>query len=623
MKLNQLKIGHRLALGFGLVVLLMATIVALLTQRLDGINKNNAHIVELQRRAVLADDWRGLVHLNANRALAIAKAGGPGKTADFFGPPMKTTSERISKLQEELRTLVDSDQGKEMLTAISQKREAYTTVRKGVLDILMAGDATTADTMLNAQMIPASEAYLSALEVLANYQRDRVAQASEMVQADVRTAEFQLLAMLAIAVLMAAGFGWLTTRSIVAPLNRTIEATRHIAGGDLSRPIVAEGKDEMAEMQSSLAAMQQSLRTVISEVRAGSDSIGTASAQIASGNQDLSSRTEQTSGNLQQAASSLEELTGTVGQTADSARTANQLAASASQAAQRGGNVVGQVVSTMQDINTSSRRIADIISTIDGIAFQTNILALNAAVEAARAGEQGRGFAVVASEVRSLAQRSAQAAREIKTLIQDSVSKVETGTRLVQDAGSAMDDIVSGVQRVTDVIAEISAATTEQTVGLRQVNEAVADLDQMTQQNAALVEESAAAAESLAEQSRKLGTVVASFTLNETARAQGLNTVHASVPTSAHSHASPNRSAASAHAARPSVKAVTQQVLAAASKPKPADKFQAKAQPQPQPQTQTSPAKAAEPASSRPNAASKTPKKAASTTAADGDWESF
>jgi len=222
----------------------------------------------------------------------------------------------------------------------------------------------------------------------------------------------------------------------------------------------------------------------------------------------------------------------------------------------------------------------------------------------------------VASEVRSLAQRSAQAAREIKTLIQDSVSKVETGTRLVQDAGSAMDDIVSGVQRVTDVIAEISAATTEQTVGLRQVNEAVADLDQMTQQNAALVEESTAAAESLADQSRKLGTVVASFRLNESARAPGQSAVHASVPTFAPSHASPNRSAASVPVARPSVKAVTQQVLAAASKPKPSDKFQAKAQPQPQPQPQSTPAKAAEPAS-------KSPKKAASTTAADGDWESF
>jgi methyl-accepting chemotaxis protein len=266
-------------------------------------------------------------------------------------------------------------------------------------------------------------------------------------------------------------------------------------------------------MQRSLLTMQDSLRRLVGEVQSGSESISTASTQIATGNLDLSNRTEQTAGSLQQAASSLEELTGTVGQTAESARTANQLANAASTAAQRGGSVVSQVVSTMDEINTSSKKIADIIGTIDGIAFQTNILALNAAVEAARAGEQGRGFAVVASEVRSLAQRSAQAAREIKGLIQASVEKVEAGTRLVQDAGHAMGDIVGGVQRVTDVIGEISAATSEQNSGLRLVNEAVAGLEQMTQQNAALVEESAAAAESLNDQVKRLGGLVGAFRL--------------------------------------------------------------------------------------------------------------
>ena len=253
------------------------------------------------------------------------------------------------------------------------------------------------------------------------------------------------------------------------------------------------------------------MEAVIAAVRSGADSIGTASSEIASGNQDLSSRTEQTASNLQRAASSLEQLTGTVRQTADSARTADQLAASATTVALRGGTVVSQVVSTMNEISASSRRIGDIVGTIDSIAFQTNILALNAAVEAARAGEQGRGFAVVASEVRSLAQRSAEAAREIKGLIGASVEKVESGSRLVADAGATMGEIVSSVQRVTDLISEISAATNEQSAGIAQVNNAVAQLDESTQQNAALVEEGTAAAESLSEQSRQLMKAVAAF----------------------------------------------------------------------------------------------------------------
>ena len=288
---------------------------------------------------------------------------------------------------------------------------------------------------------------------------------------------------------------------------------QRIASGDLTQDVPVHGSSDAVVVLRSLQELQESLRRTLGAIRGGADGVSVAAQEIATGNADLSTRTEQTASNLQQAASSMAQLTSTVNQTAESARTANQLASSASEVAARGGQVVAQVVSTMDEINTSSKKIADIIGTIDGIAFQTNILALNAAVEAARAGEQGRGFAVVASEVRSLAQRSAEAAREIKTLIGASVERVESGSRLVQDAGNTMGEIVASVQRVTDIIGEISAAASEQSGGIGQVNGAVTQLDQMTQQNAALVEESAAAAESLKEQAQRLTAVVATFKL--------------------------------------------------------------------------------------------------------------
>jgi methyl-accepting chemotaxis protein len=305
------------------------------------------------------------------------------------------------------------------------------------------------------------------------------------------------------------------TRSILVPLRQGVDAATVIAGGDLSQSLDSTHRDELGDLLRAIGKMQTSLHGVVGQVRRSSDNIGTASAEIATGNQDLSARTEQTASNLQQAASSMEQLTGTVKQSADSARQANQLASSAAEVAARGGAVVSQVVATMDDINASSKKIADIIGVIDGIAFQTNILALNAAVEAARAGEQGRGFAVVASEVRSLAQRSAEAAKEIKGLIGASVEKVEGGSRLVADAGRTMTEIVGSVQRVSDIIGEITAAATEQSQGIGEVNGSVAQLDQMTQQNAALVEQSAAAAESLREQAARLAAVVGTFRLND------------------------------------------------------------------------------------------------------------
>ncbi len=306
----------------------------------------------------------------------------------------------------------------------------------------------------------------------------------------------------------------LNMHSICKPLDEAQRVAKAIAGGDLSQSIRFEGRDEVADLLRALADMQQGLGTLVAQVRDASGNIATASQEIATGNQDLSHRTEQTASNAQAAVSSLSQITATVQQTASSSQMANQLAASASSTATRGGSVVEQAVSSMHEISASSRKIGDIIGLIDSIAFQTNILALNAAVEAARAGEQGRGFAVVASEVRSLAQRSAAAASDIKVLIQSSVTAVSGGVRHVEDAGTAMKDIVSSVQRVGDIIGEITAAATEQSAGIGQVNQSVGEIDRMTQQNAALVEESAAAAESLREQAARLSQVVQQFRLS-------------------------------------------------------------------------------------------------------------
>ena len=322
----------------------------------------------------------------------------------------------------------------------------------------------------------------------------------------------------------------LNMHSICKPLDQAQRLAKAIAGGDLSQSIRTEGRDEVADLLRALDEMQRGLGTLVAQVRDASGNIATASQEIATGNQDLSHRTEQTASNAQAAVSSLSEITATVQQTASSSQMANQLAASASTTATRGGSVVAQAVSSMHEISASSRKIGDIIGLIDSIAFQTNILALNAAVEAARAGEQGWGFAVVASEVRSLAQRSAAAASDIKVLIQSSVTAVDGGVRHVEDAGTAMKDIVSSVQRVGDIIGEITAAASEQSAGIGQVNQSVAEIDRMTQQNAALVEESAAAAESLREQAARLSQVVQQFRLADSMGFAGHGSFSAPAP---------------------------------------------------------------------------------------------
>ncbi|MFN5048347.1 methyl-accepting chemotaxis protein, partial [Roseateles sp.] len=414
----------------------------------------------------------------------------------------------------------ESGADKSKMAQVLTLLDGYASKAQPVLAQLEAGgydNAAVADKLLSRakEDVASAEKLIEELRAALENEAGSAQQRAESTQGRVLTA-FIVVLVLAAAVVVPLTL--LNMHSICSPLADAKVLAEAIAKGDLtltSKPV--EGEDEASHLMSSLQNMQSSLQNLVGQLRTSADSIRTASVEIASGNQDLSSRTEQTAGNLQQTASSMVELTGTVKQTADSARTANQLASSAFSAAAKGGDVVNQVVSTMDEINTSSKKISDIIGVIDGIAFQTNILALNAAVEAARAGEQGRGFAVVAGEVRSLAQRSAEAAREIKTLIGASVERVETGARLVQEAGTSMNDIVASVQRVTDIIGEITAAASEQSDGIGQVNQSVSQLDQMTQQNAALVEQSAAAAESLKDQAERLAQAVDKFRISSSA----------------------------------------------------------------------------------------------------------
>jgi methyl-accepting chemotaxis protein-1 (serine sensor receptor) len=384
---------------------------------------------------------------------------------------------------------------------------------KPALAAARAGDVARINALLKGRMEDTFPPVRDSMNKLIQIQLDVGKSAFETSQEHYGSFRLLTIGLLCAGLGLAAGIGWWLVRSITVPLNRAVQLAQAVAAGDLTQDIDVRSNDETGKLLAALREMNTSLAGIVSGVRTATDSIATASSEIASGNMDLSARTEQQAGSLEETASSMEELTSTVRQNADNARQANQLASSASEVAQRGGAVVSQVVDKMGAINESAYKIVEIITVIDGIAFQTNILALNAAVEAARAGEQGRGFAVVASEVRNLAQRAAGAAKEIKQLIDNSVAQVEEGSRLADQAGSTMQEVVSSVQRVSDIIGEISTASDEQSAGIQQVNETVVQMDNMTQQNAALVEQAAAAAGALQDQAASLAQAVSVFRL--------------------------------------------------------------------------------------------------------------
>jgi methyl-accepting chemotaxis protein len=517
MHIQNLKIGARLGLAFAAVLALAAMLTVVGTLRLQQVVGAAADMDAVIRMARLSDRWLADTHIN--RALTEARLRAvDAQDRDRINVKMKANSADINAIDEELQRLIVSPEGKALLDALNARRKAYTVARTALFALKESGtaDAAAVQSAADTGMDPALTAYETAAADLAACQKRMFDEARGHVEDVAASGRLLLTGVGVVAVLLGAALAWWLTRSITGPLRRAVVLANAVAQGDLSTRIEAVSRDETGELMAALQTMNANLNTLVTRVRSGADTIATAATEVALGNHDLSARTEAQAGALEESASSMEELTGTVRQNAENARQGNQMAASASGIAARGGDVVAQVVATMGAIDASSKKIVDIIGVIDGIAFQTNILALNAAVEAARAGEQGRGFAVVATEVRTLAHRSAAAAREIKELIGDSVDKVATGSRLVGEAGTTMQEVVASVCRVSDIMAEISAASGEQSAGIEQVGAAIHQMDQVTQQNAALVEQAAAATESMQEQARRLAEAVSVFKLDRT-----------------------------------------------------------------------------------------------------------
>nr|WP_315249211.1 methyl-accepting chemotaxis protein [uncultured Duganella sp.] len=522
MNISNLKIGQRLAIAFSLTTLLLVVVVVVGALGLRATSSEIKLTIEDRYMKIgLLSDVKDHVAQQSRslRDLLLLDAGQLDAECAAIGQ----RSKEIQTLLDRLGGVLHQPRALALFKELNETRTAYSPLRDQLVAAVKAGDKDSATSLLLHKVRPAQMAYVAALDKLIDFQVQLMHDSGAHAQQTADASSSWMIALGVAGAALGVFAGWYVTRSIVRPIGYAVRVARTVAGGDLGSEIQVRSRDEVGQLSAALKEMNASLIAIVSEVRQGTESIGTASAEIAAGNLDLSARTERQAGTLEETASSMEELTSIVKMNAANANQANQLALSASDVAGQGGAVVAQVVDTMASINASARKIVDIIAVIDGIAFQTNILALNAAVEAARAGEQGRGFAVVASEVRSLAQRSASAAKEIKTLIGDSVEKVDAGARLVDQAGATMDDIVASVRRVTDIMGEIADASQEQLTGIEHINGAIAEIDQTTQQNAALVEQASAASATMQEQATHLVDAVSVFKLRGEAHVAGVS----------------------------------------------------------------------------------------------------
>jgi len=523
--ISNIKIGARLALGFCLVLLCAAAILLNGLWRMTQMESSSAYIIDQKVASMTAA--MSMRESGSALALALRKVVTPTDAAEG-----QQENQRLAKILQayagyegQLTKLTSTDKGKALLTASAAERKVLFPIVEKIREMVGAGNYFDAAQLLKSDFLPSYDKWMASVAALAAYQQEDMSAAYVEFQNSYHSGRIGMIVIGLVTLLLGAFFTWSITRTITAPLLRAGKITETIASGDLTQTVEEKSHDEAGQLVHSLNTMQTKLAATVNEIKQSAAIIAVASQEIATGNADLSNRTESQASSLEETASSMEQLTSTVKQNAENAHQANQLVMSASDYAVKGGKVVGDVVQTMGSIKESSRKIVDIIGVIDGIAFQTNILALNAAVEAARAGEQGRGFAVVASEVRSLAQRSASAAKEIKTLIGDSVSKVDAGGKLVDEAGVTMSEIVTSVKHVADIMGEITAASKEQSAGIAEVNGAIAQIDEITQQNAALVEQAAAAAESLQEQADLLARAVGVFKIDNAAfAAQPVNT---------------------------------------------------------------------------------------------------
>jgi methyl-accepting chemotaxis protein len=529
MSINDLKIGVRLGIGFALLLIFLAGTTAIGIVKMGDLNDDTEAIVKVNWvKAKLInyalDSTRGSIA----RVFEIVASTDEAQSANALQRLQSNTSGLDDALAK-LEPIVTSPEAKARVAQAKELRNHYVSDYGKVLSLIKDGNRDEAAKQAYGDTYKTMHDLADVLRAETSHQETLFDAAGVKSEQTYHSARNVMLIIGAIAIIAGVALAYFITRSITAPLLNALTVAETVAAGDLTSHIAETNRDETGKLLHALGEMNTNLAKIVGQVRSGTESMATATAEIATGNMDLSSRTETQAGALEETASSMEELTSTVKQNAENAKQANQMAMAASEVAMRGGSVVSEVVNTMGAINESSRKIVDIISVIDGIAFQTNILALNAAVEAARAGEQGRGFAVVAAEVRNLAQRSASAAKEIKALIGDSVEKVDTGSRLVDQAGLTMNEVVASIKRVTDIMGEITAASQEQTAGIEQINRAIVEMDDVTQQNAALVEQAAAAAGSLQDQSGSLSNLVSIFTLSNAQMAAAREAVAASL----------------------------------------------------------------------------------------------